>query len=92
MRVTLWQALRAWWLSRRAFDAVGSAGALLRSSRVQAAAADLPQVNRCASCPSFVQTPGEVCFRCDPSRLAEERRARETRAKRPKVAAFRRAR
>lgn len=97
MRDSLWSMLRAWWASRRAHDAVGSGSELLRSPKVRAAAADLPAINRCPGvkgrpCGSFVQRPGETCFRCDPSVLIRERQARDARHGRPGVATFRRPR
>lgn len=86
MRDSLFSAIVAWWRSRRAYDAVGSASALLRSPAVQAAAADLPKLNRCPgkgrACASFVKAPGLLCHRCDPDLIARERMEREQRNRR----------
>ncbi len=102
MRSSLWQTLRWWWRSRRAYDAVdprSGVAALLRSPAVLEAATDLPKINRCPGasgkpCAAFVQAPGVLCHRCDPGLQAREQEAREGRyrpvAESPKVAAFRR--
>ncbi len=83
MRDSLLSVLRSWWRSRHAYDAVNSGSALLRSPVVQAAAQDLPKLNRCPgkgrACAAFVQAPGQLCHRCDPGLLVLERQAREAR-------------
>ena len=97
MHQTLWTVFRAWWKSRHGYDALASCYALTRSARIRAATEDLPRINRCSGtdsagrrCGSFVQRPGEKCFRCDPAVLVREREARVARVEREKVTPFRR--
>lgn len=78
--MTLGDALRLWWSRNRSYDATdprSGSMALLRSTRVLAAAEDLPKINRCPECgTSFVQRPGEMCHRCAPPVEAIQRPVR----------------